>query len=82
MTGLVSTDGHVDKKLNIRLALANETLIRDIFYLCRSIGLDASISLQVKMMHSNVGKLLLPYASLDIARLKKIYADDRLERLS
>jgi SAM-dependent methyltransferase len=81
MTGLMSTDGCVDAKRNLLLTLANQTLITELYHLCRSIGLDVSVTYKDNEKYSDTGKLMLPCDSILISRLRKVYSDNRLELL-
>lgn len=83
MAGLITTDGHITKnKCNISLGLSNESLMNQLYHLCRNNGFDVSIvkGKATKNMTCEPYTMSIPFRKEIIEKTKKLYDDDRIKR--
>ena len=81
VSGLISTDGCVDSKLNVSLSLTNTELIEEVYHLTRSIGIASSVSYRDNDNGKLTGYMRFDGYHLDRSRIKKYYTDNRLDML-
>lgn len=81
IAGLITTDGHVDKKLNISLCMSNLSLVNELYQLVRVHGLDCSACYRPSHTGKQTGYMRFSKESVLVQKLMKYYADDRMERL-
>lgn len=81
VSGLITADGFIDTKLNISLSMSNPLLIEEIYHLCRSCGIECSISYRPNHSGKIYGWMRFAHNSVEVSRIFKNYNDDRMERL-
>jgi len=81
--GLVSTDGCCTLNGGVVLQLTNQTLIKSIFHVSRSVGLDASMTIMTKPYKGRdtyIGRMQIPWIPEIMKWVRKHYDDDRLQK--
>ena len=79
--GLVSTDGCCTLKGNVTVQLTNQPLIKSIFHLSRSVGLDTSLTVGSKPYKDRkqyIGRIQFPWIPEIMKWVYKHYDDNRL----
>ena len=83
MEGLTTSDGVVTKEGELRITLANEPLVKEIFALCRNVGMAVSYSssTQIKRGATQLtARISVPRHAIKLDNVMKLYADDRIEK--
>jgi hypothetical protein len=79
--GVVSTDGCCTLNGSVTVQLTNQSLVKSIFHLCRSVGLDVSLTMMTKPYKDRdtyIGRLQIPWIPEIMKWVRKHYDDDRL----
>ncbi len=81
--GLVSTDGCCTLNGSVVLQLTNQPLIKSIFHVSRSVGLDTSMTIMTKSYKgcdTYIGRMQIPWIPEIMRWVRKHYDDDRLQK--
>lgn len=81
--GLITSDGHITKtKCNATLGLSNQTLLNQLYHLCRMNGLAVSFvkGEKGKGMTRDPYSMSIPLNTNLIKQIRKFYEDDRMKR--
>lgn len=84
MEGLTTSDGCVTQCGDVRIAMSNVSLVKEIFALCRNVGMDVSYSEAQAIKQgatARTARISLPKQSVLLTNVYKQYTDDRLERM-
>ncbi|MBE2208242.1 MAG: ribonucleoside-diphosphate reductase subunit alpha [Saprospiraceae bacterium] len=84
MEGLTTSDGCVTQKGDVRITMANVGLVKEIYAMCRNVGMEVAYS-EAKLLKrgatAKTARISLPKKSILLENVLKNYADDRLERM-
>lgn len=82
MAGLITTDGHIRKDGSSTLGLSNETLMTQLYHLCRNNGMDVSFvkGKAGKGMTCDPYYMSIPLSVEILSQTHKLYKDNRIEQ--
>ena len=84
MEGLTTSDGCVTQTGDVRITMSNIALVKEIYALCRNVGIDVAYSeanLLKRGATAKTARISLPKQSILLQNVIKKYQDDRLERM-